>query len=211
VDIQKVYTILGARSRRKRLRSLAPLLIHGADTTIVDIGGTPEFWLGAGHLAHVTVVNIEAPTYVGELPDWLEVRVADGTALPFPDGSFDVAFSNSAIEHLGSRSAQRSFAAEVARAGRSYFVQTPSLAFPIDPHYLTPFVHWLPKGVRRRVARRFTLWAWITHPTQDYVDRMVAEIRFLTKAELSALFPGACIVTERLGCWPKSLLAIKRS
>ena len=94
--------------------------------------------------------------------------------------------------------------------GRSYFVQTPSIAFPVEPHYLTPFVHWLPKGLRRRLVRRFTLWAWITHPTQGYVDQLVDEIRLLTRTELSALFPGAAILTERFCCLPKSAIAIKR-
>src|SRR5665648_318962 len=165
MTIHEIYAILGARSRRKRLQLLVPLLIHGVDTSLVDVGGTPEFWLRAGHMAHVTIVNIERPAIVDELPSWMEFRLATGTALPFADESFDVAFSNSAIEHLGSLAAQRSFATEIARVGRSYFVQTPSIAFPVEPHYLTPFVHWLPKGVRRRLARRFTLWAWITHPT----------------------------------------------
>lgn len=211
MTIQEIYTILGARSRRKRLQLLVPLLIHGVDTSLVDVGGTPEFWLRAGRMAHVTIVNISRPAIADQLPSWMECRLATGTALPYADDSFDVAFSNSAIEHLGSLAAQRSFATEIARVGRSYFVQTPSMAFPVEPHYLTPFVHWLPKRVRRRLVRRFTIWAWITHPAQGYVDRMVDEIRLLTRTELSALFPGAGILTERFWCWPKSLIAIKRS
>lgn len=211
MTIHEIYAILGARSRRKRLQLLVPLLIHGVDTTLVDIGGTPEFWLRAGHIAHVTIVNIATPALEDHLPSWLEFRLATGTALPFADDSFDVAFSNSVIEHLGSLAAQRSFAAEIARVGRSYFVQTPSIAFPVEPHYLTPFVHWLPRVVRRRLARRFTVWAWITHPSQGYVDQLVDEIRLLTRTELSALFPGAAILIERFFCWPKSLIAIKRS
>ena len=100
--------------------------------------------------------------------------------------------------------------AEIDRVRRAYLVQTPCKAFPVQPHYLTPFIHWLSKGVRRRVARRFTLWAWITRPTQGYVDQMVDEIRLLTRTELSALFPEAGIVTERFWCWPKSLIALRR-
>jgi hypothetical protein len=209
MGIQEIYSVLGGRSRRKRLDLLMPLLIRGADTTLIDVGGTPEFWLRAGHLAHVTIVNIARPASADRLPSWMEFRLASGTALPFVDDSFDVAFSNSAIEHLGSGAAQRAFAEEIARVGRSCFVQTPCKAFPVEPHYLTPFVHWLPAGMRRRLARRFTVWAWITHPTQEYVDRMVAEIRLLSKKELSALFPDAGIVVERFWGFPKSLVAIK--
>jgi ubiquinone/menaquinone biosynthesis C-methylase UbiE len=43
--------------------------------------------------------------------DRLEVRYADARALPFPDESFDVAFSLSSIEHFGG-------AADVARSAR---------------------------------------------------------------------------------------------
>lgn len=210
MTIHEIYAILGARSRRKRLELLVPLLSHGVQTALVDVGGTPEFWLQAGHMAHVTIVNVATPAIVDQLPSWIEFRLASGTALPFADDSFDVAFSNSVIEHLGSLAAQRAFAAEMDRVGRAYFVQTPCKAFPIEPHYLTPFIHWLPKSLRRRLARRFTLWAWITHPTQGYVDQMVDEIHLLTRTELFALFPGAGIMTERFWWLPKSLIAVKR-
>lgn len=210
MNIQSVYDLLGARSRRKRLELLAPLLASGSETTIVDVGGTPGFWLTYGHRARVTLVNIDAPSSIGGLPGWLEYRQASGTALPFADDSFDVAFSNSVIEHLGTVEAQRSFASEIARVGRSYFVQTPSIAFPIEPHYLTPFVHWLPKSLRRRIAGRWTVWAMITHPPRDYVDKMVDEIRFVSKAEMKSYFPDGRVLTERLAWLPKSLVALKR-
>lgn len=113
----------------------------------MDVGGTPEFWLPAGHMARVTVVSIERPAIVDELPSWMEFRLATGTALPFADDSFDVAFSNSVIEHLGSLAAQRSHAKEIGRVGRSYFVQTPSIAFPAEPHYLCAFRSpWTPRS-----------------------------------------------------------------
>lgn len=99
--IQRVYNRLEARSRRRRLRRFYPLLLRGAETRVLDVGGTPEFWLKTRVQAHVTVVNLNP---LGEaesaLPSWLEFQIADGLNLPFSDKSFDVVFSNSVIEHL---------------------------------------------------------------------------------------------------------------
>ena len=57
--------------------------------------------------------------------------VADGCHLPFADDAFDMAFSNSVIEHVPDHEA---FSRELARVGRSYYVQTPNKWFPIEPH-----------------------------------------------------------------------------
>ena len=78
---------------------------------------------------------------------------ADGCRLPFPDKSFDVVFSNSVIEHLGDPRKHEQYAREIARVGVRYFVQTPNRWFPIEPHLLTPLVHFLPRDVAAAVDR----------------------------------------------------------
>ena len=70
----------------------------------------------------------------------------DACALPFPDQSFDVVFSNAVIEHVGDVERQRQFVAEALRVGRRVFVTTPNRWFPIEVHTRLPLVHWLPKG-----------------------------------------------------------------
>ncbi|GLX71476.1 methyltransferase domain-containing protein [Paenibacillus glycanilyticus] len=53
----------------------------------------------------------------------IEVLLADGTALPFADKSFDLAFCNLALHHLDEESAVKLFA-EMARVTRSGWVVT---------------------------------------------------------------------------------------
>ncbi len=57
-----------------------------------------------------------------------------------------VVFSNSVIEHVGTWEDQQAFAAEVRRVGRRLWV--PAYECPIEPHYLAPLVHYLPKEVQ---------------------------------------------------------------
>ncbi len=121
----------------------------------------------------------------------------DAVQLPFGDGEFDIAYSSSLIEHLQREDRGRA-AAEISRVGWRLFVQTPNRWFPIEPHALLPFVHWLPRPLGR------LLWRWgVTGESFD-------SIRLLTSRELRALFPGAEIVRERVGPLTKSLIAVRR-
>jgi hypothetical protein len=115
--------------------------------------------------------------------------VGDGTRLPFRDGEFDVVFSNSVIEHLGELDPQVSFASEIRRVGKSYWVQTPDPRFFIEPHYLSPFVHWLPIDLRRKVVRHGTTWGILSRPSKQEIDERLKEIRLIAPKEFEEMFP----------------------
>ena len=68
---------------------------------------------------------------------------------------------------------------------RGWFVQTPAWSFPIEPHALLPFAHWLPATLRRRYWRLGAAGAW-------------EDIALLRRAEMVALF-GEPVHAERLG------------
>ncbi len=91
-------------------------------------------------------------------------------------------------------------------------MQTPAYECPIEPHFLVPAVHWLPRSVRRFVVRWLTPWGWLQRPTREELERMVCEIRLLTRSEVLSLFPDCEILTERL-LWvlPKSYVAVRRA
>lgn len=178
-------------------------------TRVLDVGGTGFNWSLCPFQPNLTFLNLRPPREeAGE--KWI---IADGRYLPFKDASFEVVYSNSVIEHLGDLVSQQTFAKEIARVGIRYYVQTPNKRFPIEPHLLTPLIHYflpyLPRSLQRYLLRYFTLWGWITRPTVQECERFLREVRLLDEYELQLLFPDAEIRRERFLGPIKSLIAIK--
>ena len=180
-----------------------------AATRILDIGGTPDNWQLIAVMPRVVLLNM--PRAQADLSGAAQWVAGDGRSLPFRDAAFDVVFSNSVIEHVGDAASQQSFAREVARVGRAYWVQTPNRWFPVEQHLLTPIVHWLPKSWQRAIVSRGTVWSVLTRPTPDrrdfYHEHFLRDIRLLSGWELARLFPGAQLIRERVLGWTKSLIA----
>ena len=176
---------------------------------ILDVGGLPRAWQGVPIQSQITILNIE-PINEYEIlflqPNQTTL-VGDGTRLPFEDQSFDLVYSNSVIEHLGTWEKQQAFAAEARRVGRGYWIQTPAREFPVEPHYFGPFVHWFSKPVQKRLLRNFTLWGLLGRPTDAILDAVLAELRLLSFREYQQLFPGGRIWVERALGLPKSYTA----
>jgi len=210
----RLATLVAALSRRSRARRMTrcvEALGIGQDTRVLDVGGTLEIWRLAPVKPKLVILN---EPRAGEDSEGVPVVFADGCSLPFRDGSFDVVFSNSVIEHVGDAGNQARFAAEAMRVGRAYWVQTPNRRYFLETHLLTPFVHWLPRCWQRRIIRWGTVWEWIVRPSPDrreyYLDHYLTRVRLLTAREFGRLFPGARILRERSLGWTKSLVALRR-
>jgi SAM-dependent methyltransferase len=189
--LARIAEPLAQRARSARHQRFLALTGVTAQTRIVDVGcGT----LGLRGLApdlDVTGVDlVPRPTYPGPFVQ------ADATQrLPFEDGTFDLAYSSSVVEHL--RPADRAaYAAELRRVARGWWVQTPAFSFPIEPHALLPFAHWLPVALRKPYWRLGAAGGW-------------EDIALLRRGELAALLPGSAVVAERFGPLAKSWIAVK--
>src|SRR5829696_2983925 len=150
-------TSISHRMRARRFLMFEQLVaLMPRPLSIIDLGGTNEFWeqrawAGRDDLS-ITIVNLEAQP---RRYDNIHPTVGDATSLAeYADGAFDIAFSNSVIEHLFTFESQAAMAREVQRVASAFWVQTPNFWFPIEPHFLAPGWHWLPEDTRVAILRR---------------------------------------------------------
>ncbi|HBE19766.1 MAG TPA: methyltransferase type 11 [Cyanobacteria bacterium UBA11149] len=202
---------LATTMRKKRFALFKSLLasIPGS-LKILDVGGRPNIWKQSGFLSEfehidIVIMNIEK-IQVTELR--MTSIIDDATNMKYvSDLEFDVVFSNSVIEHVGDYQKQQNMANEIKRVGKRYFVQTPNLYFPIEPHFLFPLFQFLPLPVKIWLITHFKL-GW-RGPVKDRQKALatVTEIRLLSKKEFVALFPEAKIVEEKFLGLTKSFIA----
>jgi len=206
-----LFDSLQRRFRERRMALLARTVGLTRNTRVLDVGGTVEIWRLAPVMPRLVLLNQQRARY--EIGAGESVVLGDGAGLPFADQSFDLVFSNSVIEHVGSRAEQARFAAEIARVGKQYWVQTPNRFFPIEHHLWTPFIHWLPRSWQATILKRFSVWKLVTNydaaQREFYIGHYLDSIRLLDASALGALFPGATILRERFLGWTKSLIAWK--
>jgi SAM-dependent methyltransferase len=193
--LTRIADPLAERARRRRHAVFERMIAPRPGERIVDVGCGPA---GTGLAAldpEAAITGVDAvnrPGYESASRRFVE---ADARALPFADDSFEIAYSNSVIEHLDPVDRPR-FAAEIRRVAGRYLVQTPNRYFPVEPHVLLPGFQFLPLAARRRL--------WGLGVSRD----PFADIRLLDEAELRALFPEAVIVRERFAGLTKSLIAV---
>ena len=194
------------------MAEFAALFGPGAETKILDVGGTPFNWQLIDITSAVTLVNLGSLQPVPRSASaTLTFVQGDGTRLPFRAGAFDIAYSNSVLEHLSTFEQQKRFASEASRTAAGLWVQTPARSFPVEPHYLTPLIHFLPRGWQRRLLRNFTAWGLLTRPSPARVDEIVREIRLVSYREMEELFPDCEIRRERFLLLTKSYTAVRGS
>lgn len=192
--------------RRKRMRQFQERFVITAETRVLDVGGYVFNWSFIPVRPRLTILNLDFTAKTGTDITWIN---ADGRALPFKNGAFEIIFSNSVIEHLGDFANQEKFAQEINRVGLRYYVQTPNRWFPVKPHLITPLIHFLPRKWQKRFLRNFTVWGLVTRPSREQCAGFLDEVALLDSRKMRVLFPGAAIHRERFLGFTKSLIAVK--
>ena len=213
MDIHYIHQLFFPYFRTRRMRRFAAVFRPTSETRILDVGGALYNWQTIDCDARVTLVNIGFSRFKvpSRRPSNVSLALGDGRSLGYADRSFEICYSNSVIEHLFDYESQQRFAAEVRRVGRSVWVQTPARWFFLEPHLVTPFVHYLPKSWQRRLLRHFTLWGWLQRPSPERVDAFLREVRLLTYREMKELFPDCRIERERFLGFTKAFVAVRET
>jgi hypothetical protein len=210
----------GSRLRARRARPIIALIeaAHHArgSCRILDVGGTPTYWgivpreLLRQKKVRIVLLNLKAFEIDPAIADIFESVAGDACSMPeYRDAEFDLVHSNSVIEHVGLWDNMQRMANEVRRVGRAYYLQTPNYWFPIEPHYLFPFLHWMPFPWRINLALRMRLGSWprATSVAQAAAAQQAAIL--LNTKMMRALFPDAHLSKERVLGLAKSLIAIR--
>lgn len=179
---------------------------------ILDIGGTEKYWDTVGfldqvdmekqgisiHLLNIMQQEVTKPNFVSLVGDATDLK-------QYEDGFFDLVFSNSVIEHLFTWENQQKMASEVRRVGKAYFIQTPNFWFPIEPHFVLPFIQYFP----RRMRVQLLLLLHSNYTDKEATALKVEEIKLLTIKEMKRLFPDGNVYLEKFAGLNKSIIMYK--
>lgn len=203
---RRILKSLSRKSRTKKLDLLLKLFQPRPEDRVLDVGASAEVFVQHTledvypYPARIVAGGYEANEVLSarrHSPQPLYV-LFDGCALPFPDQSFDLVFSNAVIEHILGPGRQERFAREVMRVGKSWFITTPNYWYPFESHHHLPLFQFLPRPVQREYNRLFG-----THIPRGTVQ----ELALLSARQLRRLFPTSGIAKVRVTFWPETLVA----
>lgn len=182
---------------------------------IVDLGGTEQYWAIAGSFLgerkgkiSITLVNLERePVRDNRL---FHSMAGDASSPSVLDGAkFDLAHSNSVIEHVGDDAAMAGFAENVRRLAPRYYVQTPNYWFPYEPHFQLPFFQYLPEAARVQIIRNFAVGYFDKIDNAAEAWDIIKHHRMIGSRQMAAFFPDAEISFEKVAKLNKSIIAIR--
>ncbi|MEX2595198.1 MAG: methyltransferase domain-containing protein [Anditalea sp.] len=195
--------------RRKRSKHFTSLLEKvkpqdGKTIHILDVGGTEQYWKLVGfkldQKIKITLLNlVKAPIQKSE-----NLESVQGNALDlseYNDQQFDIAFSNSVIEHVGDITCQRRMAEEFRRVAKNYYIQTPNYHFFFEPHFRFPFIQFFPVNVRAFLVFHFRQ----KGNNKTRARERVMGITLLTVNKMKKLFPEAELYKEKFFGMTKSI------
>ncbi len=199
-------TLTDNRFRRQRFTLFQEHLAPSKATRILDVGGSAHTWLGSGLESAVTILNIDCTDRSENGLSYIRGDACDLSQIP--DKSFDIVFSNSVIEHVGDYSRQRLMAKEARRVGKRFWIQTPNKHFPIEIHFLFPYLQYMPRFLQRLIAR----WWPFSFPKAYHADPVweIEHIWLLDKKRMRLLFPDGEILEEKVLGVTKSIISYRK-
>lgn len=192
--IESIAYAISAKSRRKKYSQFLTLIAPQPNESLVDVGvNTTEYSATDNYLEKfydhpekITAVGMgseaDFATFKNRYPQVATVP-GDGRALSFADNTFDIAYSNAVIEHVGHFDDQHRFLSELYRVSKRGYLTTPNRHFPIELHTRIPLLHLIlsKQNFDRFVTKIGKSWA-----AGDYMS-------LLSESDLRRLFEEAGI------------------
>ncbi len=155
-----------AMMRRRMYERFLAVSGLAATETVIDVGVTSdrgyvssnylEAWYP--HKDKLTAAGMDDAGFLEKEFPGVRFLFANGKALPFAEGAFDVVHSSAVVEHVGSLAEQAHFIGELYRVARRLVcITTPNRWFPVEVHTSLPLIHWLPAAKFRAVLRTIGL------------------------------------------------------
>jgi hypothetical protein len=174
---------------------------------IVDFGGTGWWWDHAPvRPRHVTIINFAEPDSERPWITYIQGDACRGDEL-LNGQTFDLAFSNSLLEHVGGHQPRAALATVIAKSAPRFYVQTPYRYFPIEPHWMLPGFQFLPLSARSWLAPRWPLGHTYRWPAAQAADEVMGT-ELISSTDMRRYFPNSKVVYERFLGLRKSLIAI---
>jgi hypothetical protein len=195
------------RARTKRWKTFVETFPDITNMSVLDLGGDARAWrLAPARPARLLLWNV-FPQETDE--PWMTSVTCDACDPPADIPKVDLIYSNSVIEHVGGHWRRQRFAETVHTSSR-YWIQTPNRYFPIEPHFMFPWLQHLPRRVQEALIVRWPFGHYGSVVDRRQALRDLQNVELLSRTELGAYFPDAEIYNEKVLGLTKSFVAIRR-
>jgi len=151
------------KRKAKKLISILSVFTNLEQCKLLDIG------TGSGHIAHelsflcksVISVNLNDERVVKEGYHFIQIK---DEYLPFEDETFDVVVSNHVIEHVLNQRLHVREVSRVLKKGGFLYLATPNKYAFVEPHFMMPFLSWLPRHLASAYLKLLRNKVWDIHP-----------------------------------------------
>lgn len=203
--------------RRKRMLLFEKLFpeLKNKEIKVLDLGGRSYFWTLLGYNEKenlsITILNLNLDNNVQAYKNITSV-VGDACNLKnYKSKSFEIIFSNSVIEHVGSFHNQTKMAGEIKRVGINHFIQTPNYWFPFEPHFLFFGFQYLPRILQTFLISHYNMGWFERQKDKSNANQTIDSVNMLSKRKLINLFPESTIINEYFLGFVKSFIITNRS
>ena len=209
--VEKIAYSISAASRKRKFDQFLHHITPKPHETIVDVGVNTEEYSDTDNYLEkfyaypdkITAVALGDLAPLAKRYPHIRTVLGDGRKLSFPDNTFDIAYSNAVIEHVGNRDDQKQFLSELYRVSSRGYLTTPNRLFPVEIHTRVPLLHLLLSKEHFDVFLKYIKKSWATGSYMTLLSEK--ELRDLLK---EADINDYQLIKNRFFGWPMTFTVI---